>query len=46
MWQIPKLLLIAYKKYLFLKLNTITKFLLFRMEYIIGWGCLFDSWYR
>ena len=26
-----------------LEINTISKFLLFRMKYIIDWGCLFDN---
>ena len=34
-WGIPKLILIAYKKYLLLGINTFTKPLLFRMKYII-----------
>ena len=25
------------------EINTISKFLLFRMKYIIDWGCLFDN---
>ena len=27
---------------LFLEINTVTKFLLFKMKYVIGEGCLFD----
>ena len=34
-WQIHKLIVIAEKKCLLLEINTITKFLLFRMKYII-----------
>ena len=26
-----------------LKIKAVTKFLLFRIEYIIDWGCLFDD---
>ena len=39
--RIPKLTIIEYKKCLLLD-NTITKFLLFRMKYIINLKCLFD----
>ena len=45
MWQIPKLILIAYKKYLLLKIKTITKFLRFRMKYVINGGRFFEDWY-
>ena len=37
-WLIPKLLVIAYKKCLLLKINTVTKFLLFKMKYVINGG--------
>lgn len=30
---------------LFLEINTVTKFLLFKMEYVIGEGSLFDYWH-
>ena len=34
---------ITHTKYWFvLEINTITKFLLFRMKYVIDGGCLFD----
>ena len=36
-WQILKLTPIAYRKYLYLKINTITKFSLFRVKHIIDW---------
>ena len=44
MWQIPKLILIACKKYLLLEIDTLTKCLLFRMKYIFDRGCFFDDW--
>ena len=37
-----KLIVIAYEKCLLLEINTITRFLLFRMKYVIDRGCLFD----
>ena len=40
-WQILKLIIIAYEKMLLLEINTITKFLLFRMKYNID-VVLFD----
>ena len=40
-WQIHKLIAIAYKKYLLFAIDTITKSSLFRMKYDIG--CLFDD---
>ena len=42
-WGIPKLILIAYKKYLLLGINTITKFFMLRMKYIIDGAGLFDD---
>ena len=39
--QIPKLIITAYEKMLLLDINTISKFLLFRMKYNID-GVLFD----
>ena len=46
MWRITKLILIAYNKYLLLEIDTITKFSLFTMKYIIDGGRLFDYLYR
>ena len=40
-WWIPKLIVIAHKKWFLLQINTIKKFLLFRLEYIIDENCLF-----
>ena len=34
-WWIPKLILIAYKNCLLLKINTISEFLLFSMKYLL-----------
>ena len=42
-WRIPKLILIAYKFFM-VKINTVKKFLLFRMECIIDGGGIFDDW--
>ena len=43
MWQIPKLIITAYKKKcLLLEINTVAKFLSCRMKYIIEGRCLFD----
>ena len=39
-WQIPKQILIVYKKYTLFEINTTRKILLFRMKYIDK-GCLF-----
>ena len=33
------------RKYLLLEINTITKFLLFKMKNVIDGGCLFDYWH-
>ena len=41
-WRTLKLILIACKKYLLLEINTLTKFLLSRMKFIIDGGRLFD----
>ena len=38
------LLVIAYVKRLLIEIHTITKFLLFKMKYVIDWGCRFDYW--
>ena len=40
-WRISKLIVIAYEKMFLLESNTITKFLLLRMKYIIEGGYLF-----
>ena len=37
-WRVPKLIIIATKKYLLLEINTITKFLLFKIKYVHD-GC-------
>ena len=38
--------LIAHKKWFLLQINTIKKFLLFRLEYIIDENCLFGYWHK
>ena len=40
--RIPKMLVIAYKRCLSLKIKTVTKFLLFSLKLVIDGVCLFD----
>ena len=42
MWQILKLMVIVYKKFLLFEINIITIFLVFRMKQITDGICLFD----